>query len=134
METQLAKPMEGLKLPPPLLYIGAGIVAMILQAAIPLTFLPNGWTTLTAAGLIALAMLLAAPSLRKMLKAGNSLNPNQTSERMISDGVYRLTRNPMYLSLTLGFLGIGLLARSAWFVIFLIPLVLVMHYRVILPE
>ena len=45
-----------------------------------------------------------------------------------------MTRNPMYLGLMLGYVGITLIASLDWGLLTLIPLALTLHYGVVLRE
>ena len=40
---------------------------------------------------------------------------------LITDGLYRFSRNPAYLSLTLVYLGIGILLDNGWILILVVP-------------
>ncbi|MCH7635332.1 MAG: isoprenylcysteine carboxylmethyltransferase family protein, partial [Proteobacteria bacterium] len=44
------------------------------------------------------------------------------------------SRNPMYLALSLLYAGIGIAADGPWTLALLVPLLLVMHYGVIIRE
>ena len=45
---------------------------------------------------------------------------------LITDGPYRFSRNPSYASLTLLYLGIGILLNNGWILILVAPVFLVM--------
>ena len=49
-------------------------------------------------------------------------------------GPYRVSRNPIYLALTLFYLGVGLAAGSLWVVVLAGPALLVMHLGVVRRE
>ena len=53
---------------------------------------------------------------------------------LVTTGPYRFTRNPMYLSLTLLQLGIALIMGSAWVILALIPVTVIMNEGVIERE
>ncbi len=50
------------------------------------------------------------------------------------DGIYRRSRNPLYLAMTLVYLGLAIAAGSAWAIALLIPLLVLMHVGVIFRE
>ena len=52
----------------------------------------------------------------------------------MASGPYRYTRNPMYLSLLVVYLGATLAFRLPWAVALLVPVFLMLHFGVILPE
>lgn len=93
------------------------------------------WTRL--AGLpLAAGIALGAAALMKFRQARTSVNPVDLSKtsRLVSDGIFRITRNPMYLGLTLLLSGwaVWLGAASPW----LIPplFVIVITIVQIIPE
>ena len=47
---------------------------------------------------------------------------------------YRLTRNPIYLGMTTAYLGAGLVADSLWVVLLVVPVLLIIHFGVVLRE
>ena len=49
-------------------------------------------------------------------------------------GPYRLSRNPSYVALSLLYVGIGVAADNSWIVAGLVPILIVMHYGVIVRE
>jgi protein-S-isoprenylcysteine O-methyltransferase Ste14 len=59
------------------------------------------------AGLLALAPvgLLAGPGARAIGRRGTTLNPFGEPTALVTDGPYRFTRNPLYLSLALLLVG-----------------------------
>lgn len=65
------------------------------------------WTLLGAAPLAA-GLVLAVAGVGAFRRAGTTVIPFAPSAALVTTGVYRFTRNPMYLGLTL------ILAGSAW--------------------
>src|SRR5262245_56096473 len=58
--------------------------------------------------------------------------PGETSSQMVTWGPYRFTRNPMYVGLTLVYLGEALLSRQLWPVV-LLPLVVAYVNQIVIP-
>ncbi len=63
-----------------------------------------------------------------------SFKPHEPSTALITEGPYRFSRNPMYLALSLLYAGIGIAADSPWTLALLVPLLIVLHYGVIIRE
>lgn len=62
------------------------------------------------------------------------MNIDKPVATLVVTGSFRFTRNPMYLSVTLLYCGLGVSLDLAW-VILLLPLALVIvHYKVIVRE
>ena len=92
------------------------------------------WLRTTGTG-IALAggalMLLAAP---EFLRARTTIVPHRAPDALITGGVYRLSRNPIYLADALILAGLCL-RWGAWPSLVLVPLfVAIITRRFILPE
>jgi protein-S-isoprenylcysteine O-methyltransferase Ste14 len=59
---------------------------------------------------IIIGIILMGGAGKLFLKYKTTLNPNAKSKRLVIEGPYRYTRNPMYLGAFLIFLGIGILS------------------------
>ena len=107
------------RIPPPFVYLAAVIAGGLVDRylfAIPLD-LP-GDVRFGAAALvtvIGVGVMAADPK------------PWKSTPEIISTGVYRVTRNPMYMGMALLQAGIGLALVSAW-IIALVPVVLAVVY------
>jgi protein-S-isoprenylcysteine O-methyltransferase Ste14 len=67
-------------------------------------------------------------------RAGTHAEPWRPSTSIVTDGVYAFTRNPMYVGMALFYVAITLALDSVIALLFLIPLLIVIHYGVILRE
>ena len=106
-----------LKIPPPLV---AAVVAGGMYAAAsllpPVLALPPGVRAGAALGLAVAGACLDLAGLlafRKAKTTVNPLTPGKTAA-VVTTGVYRLTRNPMYLGLALILLGLAVYLGSVW--------------------
>ncbi len=79
-------------------------------------------------------MALAIWAVRVLKAAGTNVRPDRPSLTVVEAGPYRFTRNPMYLSLCLLQLAIGFFLDGWAPVLFVVVLVLVLHFGVILRE
>jgi protein-S-isoprenylcysteine O-methyltransferase Ste14 len=66
--------------------------------------------------------------------AGTNIPPNLPATALVVDGIFRRTRNPFYLGMTLVFLGLGVAAGSVWAIGLVVPLVWVINTGVIARE
>lgn len=91
------------RLPPPLLVLVTG-AAMSATTMLPA---PDGMTPVLRWGLaaccFALAGLFGFPAIRAFIRAKTTINPVAITQAssLVTGGVYRVTRNPMYVALTL---------------------------------
>ena len=84
--------------------------------------------------IIALAVALAISGRQALVGAGTNVNPYRPSTAVVDSGPYRFTRNPLYVSLTLMYLGLTLAFNTWWGFVLLVPVLIVMHFGVILRE
>jgi len=84
--------------------------------------------------LLAIGAIIAGWGLVTFHRARTTTVPGEVSSQLVTWGPYRFTRNPMYVGLTLAYLGEAGLLRQVWPVI-LLPFVLAyVHWVVIRLE
>ncbi len=66
------------------------------------------FTTIAGIAILMLGLMMAAMAAGAFHRAGTPLVPFERSTRLVTDGWYRYTRNPMYLGMTLVLLGGGI--------------------------
>jgi protein-S-isoprenylcysteine O-methyltransferase Ste14 len=123
--------------PPPLLFALGIVAGLLLDQAFPLPLI--GPTTRSAAAvggwlLVALGTGLAGWGLATLLGAGTPIRPNRPASTLVTHGPFRISRNPMYLGLSLVCLGVTLLMNSAWIALLLPPVLAVLDLTVIRHE
>ncbi|MEM7627504.1 MAG: isoprenylcysteine carboxylmethyltransferase family protein [Planctomycetota bacterium] len=72
-----------------------------------------GWGPMLAGGAFCLA------GAARFLRRGNNLLPKPDGRTLVTDGVFRISRNPMYLGMTLILVGLAVVAGSA--TVWLVP-------------
>jgi len=115
-----AQPKTG-RLPwPPLIYLAAIAIAVLLTALYPL-----GWIGGLLADLlfvIGLLVLLAVvtlwfTALRTLAAAKTTFHPNGVPAHLVTSGPFSMSRNPIYLANSLLLVGIGLVGGMVWFLL-----------------
>jgi protein-S-isoprenylcysteine O-methyltransferase Ste14 len=113
--------MKPLKYPwPPLLYLGACVIALLLDNCVETTSLlnPGGMTALVAGALIgAGAIAINVWAIQTLLWHHTPVNEYQHTYPLITDGPYRYSRNPIYLGYTLLMVASGLMLGNGWLMI-----------------
>lgn len=119
---------------PPALFGGTLAIGLLLQFIFPVPLLPR--LSAIAIGVVILigAALIAISAFRAMHRAQTAVNPSQPTTAIVSDGVFGFSRNPIYLSLTLLYLGFALMGNALWSLLLLLPLLVVVQIGVIERE
>jgi protein-S-isoprenylcysteine O-methyltransferase Ste14 len=118
----------GVITPPPLIYAAALGAGLLLQRAFPIARLPRQVTRVVGWPLVTTSFLLGGSALRTMLRANTNVDPRHPATTIVVAGPFRYTRNPIYLSFTMLYLGIASLRRSLW-PLLLLPGVLLLIRR-----
>ncbi|TBW06549.1 isoprenylcysteine carboxylmethyltransferase family protein [Azotobacter chroococcum subsp. isscasi] len=121
-------------LPPPLIYLLFVGLAWGLHALLPVPLPDNDWTRWAGWGLIDAGLVLMLWSALLMLWQRTTVNPYGTPARLLEEGPFRLSRNPIYLADTLVYAGIALLLASLWPWLLLPVLIVFMNRTVIRHE
>jgi protein-S-isoprenylcysteine O-methyltransferase Ste14 len=100
---------------------------------------PTGWGTLwlraLAGGVVAAAGAgLIAGGLREFERAGTPVEPYRPAKMLVTGGLYRFSRNPIYLGMSLAYAGGAVILNSLWVLLLLIPAVGITRYGVIARE
>jgi len=115
--------------PPPFVPIIALGVGVLIQRFIwPLAAPLAGPANFVVGGLLVaggVALMLAA--MQHFQRTGQDPKPWESTPEIIATGIYRFTRNPMYLGMGLLQGGIGLLLSNSWVVAF-VPLTWIVIY------
>ena len=121
----------GVIAPPPVIYLTSLVIGLVLRALVPTPILPRGLAFMLGAVLIAIAVWLSVWGVRVMHRAGTSEKTSLPTTALVTTGPFRYSRNPLYVSLTLGYLGIAVAAQSLWALALLIVVLAVMLRGVI---
>lgn len=121
--------------PPPLFGLLPLALGLGLHFAFPARFLPTGWLQL-AIGLpiIALGAILFATAGRALLRANTDVRFAKPTSVIVQHGPFKLSRNPIYLGVTMVFLGIALAVNALWLLVLLPLVVLLYTFGAIVPE
>jgi protein-S-isoprenylcysteine O-methyltransferase Ste14 len=124
-----AKDGAAVRIPPPLVYLGAVIVGVIVHAFVaPLPIeLPLGVRITIGAAAAVSSLVLMGLAIKLFRRTDQDPKPWVTTPEIISTGVYRITRNPMYVGMALLQIAIGV-GLANWWIIIAVPVVLVIVY------
>jgi protein-S-isoprenylcysteine O-methyltransferase Ste14 len=114
-------PLPGL-LRPPIIFLAAILLGIVLNRAWSLPFAPsNLWVLGPPVILCAVALFLL--SLREFSAAGTSVRGTERTTAIVQTGPYRFSRNPIYVAFTLLVIGLSVWLNDLWLLITLVPAV-----------
>ena len=119
---------------PPRLFLAFLALGLGLDAAWPLPLLPDVPQVAAGLALTVFGVALMSMAVRQFARARTNVETYRSATALVCDGVYRLSRNPIYLSMGLIYAGIGTLADSVWVIALLLPLLLLLRHGVVARE
>lgn len=135
--TDTNRDIPGVIAPPPLIYLAFLILGLVLEFGVVRTQgldMPGSlrWTLVPLFLLVGIGTIAAA--LVRFRAAGTPPPPWQPTTAFVATGIYRITRNPMYIGMTLIYVAIAVAADAPVAFWTLVPLCMAIHYGVVVRE
>lgn len=124
----------GLIAPPPLIFLAFLLAGLGLDFLWPYPVLPAPLQYWLGGAVILCSFAMVFPAFRAFKRAGTEVNPKKPTTAIVSEGSFRFSRNPLYLSLAVLVAGIAVAADAIWVVAMLVPTMVVIRYGVIARE
>ena len=114
------------------------VACIMLQLLVPLSpsvsqalssILVVSGITLALAGI---ALIVAAR--REFAAHRQPTDPGHATSKIMNTGIFRISRNPMYVGALLVFSGIGFAVKSIWFLVMIVPVAVACSLILIRPE
>jgi protein-S-isoprenylcysteine O-methyltransferase Ste14 len=121
----------GVIAPPPLIYAAVFLAGLAIRY---FWWMPIPFGRPAAAVFLVLSLAMLAWATAAMRRARTSMLPYKPTTALVTSGPFRFTRNPLYLSLNLGYISAALWI-DALPALLLVPVALaILHFGVILRE
>ena len=133
METE-SQDHAGMIAPPAFIYLIALAIGLLVDWLYPFQVLPTPFAIGIGLLLIAAAGPIVISALGVLSRAKTTFDVRKPTSAIVTNGPYRFSRNPSYVSLTLLYGGIACLVNSLWVLVMVLPAVTVMHFGVIKRE
>ena len=112
--TKAGQDHAGVRVPPPLIFLGLVLIGPVLDRLLGIAPLNLGRpaTIALSLSLVAAGLGVVLAAIRRFSSAGTRVEPWAPSSAIVRDGIYRFSRNPMYVGMALVMLGLALVLGS----------------------
>ena len=105
----------------PYLFLFPLIIGAIIENFIPTRFFPIKVSFVIAALFCISSLPFIILALREFYKAKILFDTRKASTTLINTSIYKITRNPVYLSFVLFYIGLSFLINSIWMLVMVVP-------------
>jgi protein-S-isoprenylcysteine O-methyltransferase Ste14 len=135
-DAEASRGNAGVIVPPPLIFLAFLALAAVLEALAPSPTASRFAHARYVAGavLFIIGLLIGIAGLRGLHAAATNISTDLPTTALVVDGIYGRSRNPLYLAMTLAYIGLAIAAGSVWAIALLLPLLVLMHVGVISRE
>ncbi len=130
------KDSPGVYIPPPIFYVLTFLAAIFMQTKVSIndSVFHLQFTKVVGILLLTISFFFLFTSLRKFLLSKNTLILIKPASSLQTNGIYNISRNPMYVSLALIYLGLTCLIGNWWNIILFPLLFLIIQEYIIKSE
>lgn len=124
------------KVPPPAIAVAAALIIWGISRLAPLVAMPSGIRLAASLAALVVGVAFSVAGVMSFRRARTTLNPTkpERASSLVSTGIYRITRNPMYLGLLFVLVAWAAFLSSAWALSSVAGFVLYMNHFQIAPE
>lgn len=120
---------------PPIALLIAFVAGLALDWLRPLPFVPASIPRVWVGVLLfAVGFALLIWAFRSFRNAGTNVQTSEPTTAIVESGPYGFSRNPIYLGMFLGQIGLAIGFNSLWMLAMLVPFYLVIRYGVVARE
>src|SRR6266581_4763125 len=121
----------GVPIAPPLLFVLPILASLALEWFVPTSFVHGAFLWTLGALLVVAGIALNIGGFITQKRVGTDPIPFNPTTRIVAHGLYRFSRNPMYIGSALWTLGLAILVDSAWMLL-AVPIGLVLIDRIVI--
>ena len=118
---------------PPIVAVLFIMIAYLLGRFAPLPFAAPVILRYVGLAMTFVGFLLGLGALIEFRKARTTLNPHGSARQLVTSGIYRFTRNPIYLGFLLMVIGLPLNSGLYWGIV-LAPFYVILMHRLIIQH
>jgi hypothetical protein len=116
---------------PPLLGLVTIVLSALLQWLLPIGILAHLcllWRVPLGGALIAAGLGLIISGRNTLVRGGTNVRPSLPATALIAGGVYRWSRNPIYLGGICLLLGVAIFFAIGWLLLLIVPTLAILHF------
>lgn len=127
------KDNPGVYPPPPLFYVILFFLSIVLQSYFPITktIFESSFIKALSPVCIGIGVLFLLPALITFFRSKNTLITIKPASSLQTTGIYKISRNPMYVGLLFIYVGIAII-KGNWWTFILIPFVIYIVTRFVI--
>ncbi len=122
------------RIPPPVIYITLLVAGVVMDSAWMRGELAETNSMAIGLAVFLAGCLISAFSVPRHKKAGSNVEPWKPTTKIMADGLYGRSRNPIYIAMAMLYAGIAIGADSGMAMILLLPCLIIIRYYVIARE
>lgn len=128
--------MLKLKIPPAALFIFFTGLIWGIDRYVPNTVIDLPFQNWVAIGIFGIGVIIGLLGVLEFIRKSTTVNPHkpENTRKLVTSGVYRISRNPMYIGLLVGLLAIVIYQGNVWSLLVLPLFVWYMNEYQIKPE
>jgi protein-S-isoprenylcysteine O-methyltransferase Ste14 len=137
LETGTAPDRPNIMVFPPVIPFSTLVLACLLQWLMPLGWIAtidHDWRVGSGAVVFMAGLLVTIVARRTMLLHGTNVNPRLPTTALVTDGLFRRTRNPLYVGILITQYAVAMIFALDWLLLLIIPNWVVLHFAVVLRE
>jgi len=123
----------GVAIAPPLLFVLPIVASLALEWLVPTSFVHGAFRWILGVLIAVAGVALNVGGFITQKRAGTDPFPFNPSTRIVAHGLYRFTRNPMYIGFALCTFGLAILVDSAWMLL-AVPIGLILIDRIVVTR
>lgn len=110
-------------IPPPLIFIGGLAAGVVINIFLQLWIWGSPWNFVAGGILLIIAVWLSIEAARALRRHNTPTEPWKPTSQLVQDGPYRFTRNPIYLSFVITYVGLAFVFNSLPALVLFVPLI-----------
>ena len=124
----------GVKLAPPIVFLGLGLIGVGMEYVIPLPIGIDSPANYLGVGVIIVSIVSLGLMFKLFKRYDTEIGPWKTTSKIITTGPYKYSRNPVYIFACGVPIGLGIVFNTYWALFAFIPALIIVYYTAVKKE